>query len=264
MFDLHLHSALSHDSDEAPEKMIAAAEARGLKAIAFTDHYDYKSAKGEMYALFSADEYRKLYDGLTSGGVRLLRGVEFGMSDWTVNEVRGLSRELELDFVIGSVHNVDGFDPYEPEYWKLSCDEVDPYERYLRHELACVKAHAHGDFDVLGHLNYVCKSPRNPLKKPLLYADYRELCDEILRALAERGIGLEINTSGVDRVGDFLPARDIVSRFRELGGEIVTVGSDAHDAARVGQYTGEAIELAREIFGYVCTFEQRRPVFHKL
>ena len=75
---------------------------------------------------------------------------------------------------------------------------------------------------------------------------------------------MEINTSGVDRVGDFLPSKAFLKRFKELGGEIVTVGSDAHDPSRVGQYTAEALEILKEIFGYVCTFERRKPIYHKL
>jgi histidinol-phosphatase (PHP family) len=73
-----------------------------------------------------------------------------------------------------------------------------------------------------------------------------------------------MNTSGVNRCGDFLPAAEYFRRFRELGGEIVTVGSDAHTADRVGEYTHRACEILRDIFGYVCTFEKREPIFHKL
>ena len=75
---------------------------------------------------------------------------------------------------------------------------------------------------------------------------------------------MEINTSGVDRCGGFLPTADFFRRFKELGGEIVTIGSDSHNAERVGQYSKEACEIMKEIFGYVCTFEKRQPIFHKL
>ena len=75
---------------------------------------------------------------------------------------------------------------------------------------------------------------------------------------------MEINTSGVDRCGGFLPTADFFRRFKELGGEIVTIGSDTHNVERVGQYSREAAEILKEIFGYVCTFEGRQPIFHKL
>lgn len=74
--------------------------------------------------------------------------------------------------------------------------------------------------------------------------------------LVNKGKGLEINTSGKDRVGEFLPSYDFIKRFKELGGEIITVGSDSHDDIRVGQYISEALEIVKEIFGYVCTFEK--------
>jgi len=73
-----------------------------------------------------------------------------------------------------------------------------------------------------------------------------------------------MNTSGVDRCGDFLPGAEYLRRFKELGGEIVTIGSDAHTASRVGQYSGRACEILKDIFGYVCTFADRQPVFYKL
>jgi histidinol-phosphatase (PHP family) len=85
-----------------------------------------------------------------------------------------------------------------------------------------------------------------------------------MKTLAQNGKGMEINTSGVDRVGDFLPSIDFIKRFRELGGEIITVGSDAHDTSRVGQHISEALEIAKDVFGYVCTFEKRKTIFHKL
>jgi histidinol-phosphatase (PHP family) len=79
-----------------------------------------------------------------------------------------------------------------------------------------------------------------------------------------KGKGMEVNTSGVDRAGVFLPSAEYLCRFKELGGEIVTVGSDAHDPSRVGQYAPQAVQMVKEVFGYVCTYQKRRPVFHPL
>ena len=128
--------------------------------------------------------------------------------------------------------------------------------------MKCVQIH--DDFDVLGHLTYVCKSVHNPSHAPVLYEKHREITDAILEVLVKKGKGMEINTSGVDRCGDFLPTEEFFRRFKELGGEIVTVGSDAHTADRVGQYSVRACEMMKDIFGYVCTFENREPIFHKL
>jgi histidinol-phosphatase (PHP family) len=126
----------------------------------------------------------------------------------------------------------------------------------------CVQRH--DCYDVLGHLTYISKVAAHPDPKPVYYEEYREIFDEILRILARKGKGMEINSSGVDRCGDFLPMKQFFVRFKELGGEIVTIGSDAHDTTRVGQYADRACEILKDVFGYVCTFEDRKPIFHKL
>ena len=121
--------------------------------------------------------------------------------------------------------------------------------RYMESELECIKLH--DEFDVLGHLTYVCKSPNNPFHAPLEYSSCREIADEIMRFLISHGKGIEINTSGVDKGVDFIPNFEYVRRFKELGGEIITVGSDSHDAVRVGQYCHQVVDALKDIFGYV-------------
>ena len=135
-------------------------------------------------------------------------------------------------------------------------------QRFLEATLECVKIHE--DFDVLAHLTYIAKTHCHPAPRPVPYDIHREIVDEILRVLAAKGKGLEMNSSGVDRCGGFLPTAEYFRRFKELGGEIVTIGSDAHRADRVGQYSFESCQMLKDIFGYVCTFENRQPVFHKL
>ena len=187
--------------------------------------------------------------------------MEFGLTHWNRDELSELLKCYDFDFVIGSVHFAGGYDPYFVEFWTHNGIE-EGFEKYLLQTLRCVKAQK--DFDVLGHINYVCKSAHNPTKKPLRYNDYTDICDEIMKALAENGKGMEINTSGMDRVGEFLPSYDFIKRFKELGGEIITVGSDSHDETRVGQYIGDALEIAKDVFGYVCTFDKRKIKFNKL
>ena len=162
--------------------------------------------------------------------------------------------------MLGSIHFVDDRDVYFESFWQGK-SVLEAERRYLEATLECVGIH--DDFDVLAHLTYIAKSPCHPLHRPVPYGDNRELIDEILRTLADKGKGLEMNTSGVDRCGDFLPTVDMFRRFKELGGQIVTVGSDAHRCNRVGQYSREACGILKDIFGYVCAFEERRPVFHR-
>lgn len=261
MFDYHLHSWVSHDSECPPAEIVHAAEKAGLKEICFTDHYDFNDIDKTQHNTFALAAYREAYDGISSLQVKVRRGVEFGMTTWNQKELGSILDAYDFDFVIGSVHYMGGYDPYYKEFWHHN-DADTAFEKYLLHTLECVKTQ--NDFDVLGHLNYICKSEHNPTGKPLCYNDYRDICDEIMKILVQKGKGMEINTSGVDRVGEFLPSVDFIKRFRQLGGEIITVGSDAHNAARVGQYIWGALEIAKDIFGYACTFENRKPIFHKL
>ncbi len=261
MFDYHLHSSVSFDSECDAEKMVRAAEKLRLREICFTDHYDFNDDINKQHDIFDIEKYKNTYDNLSSDSVVIHRGVEFGLTPWNQAESDKLMVQYDFDFVIGSVHYAGGFDPYCEDYWKIN-GESEGFEKYLIQTLECVKKH--NNFDVLGHINYVCKSVYNPTKKPLRYNDYSDICDEIMKSLAENGKGMEINTSGVDRVGEMLPNYDYIKRFRELGGEIITVGSDAHDEKRVGQYIGDALEVAKDVFGYVNTFEKRRIKYNKL
>ena len=259
MFDFHMHTRVSFDSESDPRAVVARAEEIGLREICFTDHSDYNSDRSIESNLFSPEVYLKEYSGLSSDKVKIRHGVEFGLTDWNVGRLSEVSDFIELDYVIGSLHFVKGVDPYERRYWDGRTVEA-AFLDYLETTLDCVKKHT--DFDCLGHLTYAGKW--NKATGPLFYKDFSEVCDEIMRILAERGKGMEINTSAIDRIGQFMPERDFLIRFRELGGEIITVGSDAHTVDRIGQYTDRAIALAGEIFGGVYTFEKRKPIFHKI
>ena len=261
MFDYHLHSDVSFDGVGRAYDMAIAAKEAGLAEICFTDHCDYNSDKKSEHFPLDLNKYSAAYDGLEIKGLKIKKGVEFGMTDWNRAELSKLLSKRGFDFVIGSVHFVDGFDPYGIDYW-AGKTEKEAYGRYLEEILRLVKIHS--DFDVLGHLTYVSRSIYNPTKNLLRYSDYRELTDEIFSALIKKDKGIEINTSGVNLLGEFIPSYDFVKRFKELGGKIITVGSDAHAPERVGQHTDKAMEIAKEIFGYVCTFEKRKPIFNKL
>lgn len=261
MFDFHMHSAISFDSKADASEMVRAAVAAGMKEICFTDHLDYDPFAEKDKFTFKTQLYNDTYDNLHHPDLKIRRGMEFGMLPDNRDTLTADLQRRPFDFVLGSVHFVDGIDIYYKEFWEgKTIDQAEA--RVLEQTLACVQAH--DGFDVLAHLTYASKAGSNPVKRPISFEMHRELIDEILRTLVSKGKGLEVNTSGVDICGAYLPSADYLRRFKELGGEIVTVGSDAHNATRVGQYCCDACLLVQEIFGYVCTFADRKPVFHKL
>ncbi len=261
MFDFHMHTTVSFDGHDTAPRMVQAAEEKGLKEICFTDHIDYVLDAVEQRMIFDTEVYNAAYDNLTSDKVKIRRGLEFGLRPENKETFRKDLQRRHFDFVLGSVHFVREFDVYAPPYWQDKTI-LEAERRYFEETLACVRAHE--DFDVLAHLTYISKCRAHPDPRPVNYDDHREVLDEILLTLARKGKGMEMNTSGVDRCGNFLPYDVFFRRFKELGGEIVTVGSDAHTHDRVGQYTDRACAILKDIFGYVCTFEDRKPIFHKL
>lgn len=257
MFDYHMHSRVSFDGHDTGLAMALAAKEKGLKEICFTDHMDYTP---EMDMVFDPQAYSAEYDGLEVPGLLIRRGVEYGLTLDNAEQMRSDLGKRNYDFVLGSVHFVDGLDVYLEPFWQGRTVE-EAVRIHLEATLQAVQTHT--DYDVLGHLTYISKARGNPGHRLIRYEEHREIIDEILRQLVRHDKGIEVNTSGIDRCGGPLPTMDIIRRYHELGGRIVTVGSDAHDTLRVGQYTRQMAEQVKKILGYVCTFENRQPIFHK-
>ena len=261
MFDFHMHSTVSCDGHDTPEKMVAAARKMGLKEICFTDHVDEDPRIDSSHLQYTLEAYEAAYGNLHDDQVKLRFGMEFGLLPNNQALAAQRIRERNYDFIIGSAHYADNIDVYLPEFWEgrtvLAAEQV-----YLHGALDCVIAH--DDFDVFGHLTYLSKAKVHPTHIPVDLNTHKEVVAEIFRVLISKGKGIEINTSGVDRCGAYLPAPEYLRLFKDLGGEIVTVGSDAHTHDRVGQYCKEACQIVQDIFGHVCTFENRQPIFHKL
>lgn len=257
MFDYHMHSQVSFDGHNSGLEMALAAREKGLTEICFTDHIDYTP---EMDMVFDTAKYNAEYDGLEVPGLKIRRGMEYGITPDNVEQLKIDLGRRHFDFVLGSVHLVDGLDVYLEPYWRGKTVE-EAVRIHLEETLRAVRVHT--DYDVLGHMTFISKARANPAHRLIRYEDHRELIDEILGALVRHDKGIEVNTSGIDRCGGPLPTMDMIRRFHELGGKIVTVGSDAHNTGRVGQYTREMAEQVKEIFGYVCTYENRQPIFHK-
>lgn len=261
MFDFHMHTTVSYDGHNTPQEMAQAAAKAGMTEICFTDHMDYEMTRPKAELTYTVEDYNRAHDHVKVPGLTIRHGVEIGMTPWNVEEV---SKDLSLrhyDFVLGSIHHVDDLDIYLEPFWEgrtVQQAELRCFEEILH----CVKLH--DNFDVLGHLTYISKAGANPARRVIPMEEYRDITDEIMKVLIAKGKGMEVNTSGIDRVGDFLPGETYLRRFKELGGQIVTVGSDAHTTDRAGQYIDRALEMVKGIFGYVCTFEDRKTVFHKL
>lgn len=261
MFDYHMHTKISYDADVEPQQMVKAAVAAGLKEICFTDHLDYMIRTPRAETTFRLETYSNAFDLLEEPGLLIRKGVEVGLTPWNVEEINADLVKRHYDFVLGSIHFIDDEDPYFPRFWEGKT-VLQAEQMYFDEMLKCLKLH--DNFDVLGHLTYISKVAAHPSPRKMPLEDYRDIVAEIMKILIAKGKGIEVNTSGMDRCGNYLPGVEYLRLFKDLGGQIVTVGSDAHATDRVGQYTADACRMVSEIFGYVCTFADRKPIFHKV
>lgn len=219
--------------------------------------FDYPTGEFQL----DTDTYRAellRVRGELSDRLELLFGVELGLADYLAETLCEYSSAWDFDFVIGSIHLVDHLDPYYPDHYeKIGKNAI---LRYFECMLSAVKAF--DGFDVLGHLDYIVRySPEKSYNPP----DYREVLDEILKTVISRGQGIEINTKGLDSLGYVHPNIALLRRFRELGGEIVTIGSDAHDRARIGSGFAFAEETLKSAgFERYTIFSNRKPQFVSL
>ena len=267
--DFHLHSSYSGDSDTPMEEMILKGIDLGLTSMCFTEHNDFgfPDEPGEAPDRFilSPDPY--LYDIIRyrekyADKIRILFGVELGLQPEVMRQNAVLAKSYDFDFIIGSSHICHGRDPYYPAFYE-GRTEGEAYYEYFTSILENIKKFS--NFDVYGHLDYVVRYGPNK-DSEYTYEKYQDVLDDILKLLIEKGKGIEINTGGVKSgLKELHPCTAIIKRYRELGGEIITIGSDAHTPEHIAAHFDRAESILKECgFQYYTMFEKRTPEFKRL
>lgn len=267
--DQHMHSSYSFDSKSSLREMVESAIAKGLTHINITEHNDFEYPESEMFPKGSWDlnvdsylyellKLRSEYEDKITIGF----GIEIGMQECAFRKNAVLGRSHEFDFVIGSIHLVNGIDTYEPRYFegktvKQAVDEY--YEAMLRN------LRQFTNFDVLGHMDYIARTiPGGESNYNAM--DYKNYIDEVINILLENEKGIEINTSSLWKKGFSQPnpCIDIVKMYKEKGGEIITVGSDAHKPENIAGAFDVAEDILKECgYKYYSVFKDRIPTYVK-
>lgn len=267
--DCHMHSSHSGDSDSPMESMILQGIEKGLQAMCFTEHNDFdfpdsQDGPGTIF-LLNPDSY--LYDLLKykekyADRIRILFGIELGLQPSCMRQNAILAKSYDFDFIIGSSHLCNGRDPYYPYFYEERSEE-EAYTEYFESILENIKKFS--NFDVYGHLDYVVRYGPNR-DTNYSYAKYSDILDAILKELLAKGKGIEINTGGLYKgLRDLHPCMDILRRYKELGGEIITIGSDAHKPSDIAGHFDRAVAALEQCgFKYYTVFEKRVPEFIKL
>ena len=274
--DFHLHTAHSEDSDTPMEQQIEAGISAGLKIMCFTEHMDKDWPKDDGIKkggaprdkdifLLDTDAYYKHCMECRdkySGRIDIRFGVEYGFQPHLAEHNREYAAKYPFDFIIGSQHLMNGADVYYPENFADMSDR-EAFHAYFESELESICLF--DEYDVFGHLDYIVRYGINK-NEDYFYSDHAEVIEEILKQLIKRGKGIEINTAGFRKLGNEPnPCVEILRLYYELGGEIITIGSDAHRPESVAYGLERAGELLRGIgYTHYCVFRERSPEFLSL
>lgn len=267
--DFHLHSSFSGDSDAPMEEMIQKGIELGLTHMCFTEHndFDFPVCDQVPAGTFDLNVDAYLYDLLKyrekyKDKIHILFGIELGLQPHVMRQNSILAKNYDFDFILGSSHICQKKDPYYPPFYEGRSEE-EAYREYFESILENIKKFS--NFDVYAHLDYVVRYGPNK-DRDYTFAKYQDILDPILKLLIENGKGLEVNTGGVKSgLKELHPCTDILKRYRELGGEIVTVGSDAHYPANLTKHFDRAADVLKECgFKYYTIFEKRVAEFKKL
>ena len=273
--DYHVHTAFSDDSEYPMEQVAADAIALGLEELCFTDHVDYgvkddwdsgkelRYRAGELMANVDYPKYLAAIAALREkygDRIALRTGLEFGVQVHTVPQFRALFQKYPLDFVILSVHQAEDKEFWTQEF-QAGRTQKEYNERYYQELLDLTKTYQ--EYSVLGHLDLIVRYDEQGVYP---FEKVKPMVAEILRNAIRNGKGIELNTS-FHRYGlsDSTPSRAILELYRDLGGEILTIGSDSHRPEHLGAYIREGQELLKALgFKRFCTFEGMKPIFHNL
>lgn len=258
--DYHIHS-VSPDAKTPMEQMCEAALFKGLTEIAVTDHYEFYTHG--VHRPFFHEAYLKEYARSLkacreryAGRLTIRFGLELGQPHLCPKEALGVIRQYPFDYIIGSLHKIENVDLSAMDYTERTVPQI--AEAYYRNLLELSEV---GEFDCLGHLDLL---KRHTKKYGFSdnYDQYEPVIDQVLKNLAARGKGIEINTSGIRQgAGETMPGLRTLKRFMELGGQVVTVGSDAHRPADVAADFGAAERMLRAAGVKAVTHFNRRCGF---
>ena len=259
--DYHLHSCFSFDSREAVENICEKAVAEGIREIALTDHAEFPLAENSPWPDFCRrmeviSACRKKY----GPALTIRTGVEAGQP-WRDALLEKQLLSQPMDFVIASAHTLDGFE--DPHDYLFTADNVRPFIRAYISQMTRMAQTC--DYDVLGHVTYLFRFIPPELTDKYPPESFAEEYAELFKAVISRGKGIEVNCSGIrmPSVAKPLPSPELVKLYHDLGGEVITVGSDGHScrSAFLNLAAGYAA-LASAGFRYAASFEGRKASFY--
>lgn len=279
LIDCHTHTRFSVDSEADEIKMIDRAVQLGLKAYAVTDHCEVNRwfpkehyCDTDIYPYFDfKSDYEASVARITqlkeryAGKIELICGVELGQAQELPEIAQTVADDERVDFIIGSLHQLPGMEDFAFIDYS-TVDQSGIYELCERYFKEIYKLCKWGGFDVLGHLTYLLRYINGKQGYGVDISRYDDIIAESFREIISKDKGIEINTSGLRQgMGETFPTLKYVRLFRDLGGRIISLGSDAHEVTDLGSGIAEGARLASEAgFDSIAYFIGHEPRFIQL
>lgn len=284
--DYHLHCEYSDDSNEPMENQIQEAITLGLDEMCFTDHVDYGIKRDwddpegiiirhaiehgkEVDLVLANVNYSKYFEALNmyqkkyASSISIKKGLEFGIQSITVDAYEKLfdSYQNELDFVLFSMHQVNNLEFWTQDFQKGKTQKQ-YNDEYYKEIYQTMQIFHH--YSCLAHLDLLARYDENGIYP---FENEKDIIAEILKYAIRDGKGIEINTSSWKYgLKDTQPSRAILKLYKDLGGKIITVGSDAHETKYLASHIKDAYAILKNEIGIneICTFDHMQPIFHKI
>ena len=263
-FNCHIHTEVSPDCFASADSMAQAALAAGFDGISITDHcagsnyISYRSYDLAKNTVKTAKQLQKDY----AGRLEVFKGIELEEMFWNPAYVQRIIDSFDFDVILASVHKVSKC-PNRAyfsriEFSKFSAENIYTYAGwYLDDVYETVR---NCDFDVLTHLTIIERYIRGKYKQKFSFEPFKDRIDEILKVLISRGKALEVNTSEAFNIG-LMPNAEILKRYRGFGGELVTIGTDAHKPEQIVTGFDLAVETLKNCgFKYYVHYKNRKPI----
>lgn len=284
--DYHLHCEYSDDSNEPMENQIQKAITLGLDEMCFTDHVDYGIKRDwddpegiiirhaiehgkEVDLVLANVNYPKYFEALNmyqkkyASSISIKKGLEFGIQSITVDAYEKLyaSYQDDLDFVLFSMHQVNNLEFWTQDFQKGKTQK-EYNDEYYKEIYQTMQMFHH--YSCLAHLDLLARYDENGIYP---FENEKDIIAEILKYVIRDGKGIEINTSSWKYgLKDTQPSRAILKLYKDLGGKIITVGSDAHETKYLASHIKDAYAILKNEIGIneICTFDHMQPIFHKI
>ena len=270
MHDTHSHTNNSTDCKQTIDELCMSAIEKGISSITITDHADQQdfsetNAYNRIKQSFSDTDYAK---EKYKDKLKVLKGIEFGGINYAAEEEKAILSTPDIDVVIGSVHmallgDIDNFFSHI-DFSGYTDEFLDEYfKKYLSEVLLIAKS---DDIDILAHLTCLLRYINGKYKRTVNALKFKKEIKEILSELIKRNTALEVNTSGIGSFyGEYMPQEEIVEMYYDMGGRLITIGSDSHTPENVGNAFTEAKEMLKNLgFKEYYYYEKRKPVAVKL